>query len=157
MPSHYPPRRSRDLATDPDELAVWALIDRFAATVNDRAFDTVDEMFVAGATWEIDGAVVRKPPGAFLQSVVERHAELRLHVLKGTVEVHGPRAEAIWLITEVVTGTDGEVRQMGGCYTDELVLESDGWKFARHSYRECHADPELVLRRAQDPEGTVRG
>lgn len=130
-----------------DEAEIQRLAARFSDAVNERDVAAFRSLWAGqGAVWEIGeplplrseglDAVVRMLEGLF---VIEHYFMQMTHT--GVIQIDGDQATARFAIREHGRGEDTFYDNLA-VYEDELVRQTDGWRFRRRSYHYRFLDQE---------------
>jgi ketosteroid isomerase-like protein len=135
-----------------DTVAIANVYARFVDVVNRHDWEAVAALHREDAVWEGAAGELgfrnegRSAIRAWLIGNVPKLTVV--HYLSGPpmVRVIAPgRAEATVSVTELLRiESTGELRQLFGVYTDELIRDEGGWAFAHRRFKLHHAAP-LVL------------
>lgn len=130
-----------------DQAEIQRLAARFSDAVNERDTAAFRVLWAdEGATWEIGeplpmrgegrDAIVQMLDGLF---IVEHYFMQMTHT--GVIDIDGDRATARFAIREHGRG-EATFYDNLAVYDDELVRQSDGWRFRRRSYSYRFLDQE---------------
>jgi len=126
-----------------DELAVRALIERYADAVNRRDAADFAALWTEDGVWEVFGreiagrdAVVgawRAAMGGFSFVFPTVHA--------GVIEVEGDTARGRWSVSEQLVDARGEPGLLLALYHDVYRREAGGWRIARRRLEPLYQGP----------------
>jgi uncharacterized protein (TIGR02246 family) len=143
--------RSADLDPFADEVAIRALVHRYADAASRRDPGGVADTFTAEGEWTAEGLGQhqgRPAVAAFFATMLEGWNAFLQGLLSGCVELDPAtpdRATGRWFVQEIGQREDGSNLRVAGVYHDEYVRETGGWRISRRRY-----DPLLV-----DVDGSV--
>jgi uncharacterized protein (TIGR02246 family) len=128
-----------------DELAIRALVERYADAVCRRDAEDWGQTWAPGGTWDLG-------PGREVTGR-EKIVELWLSLMGGyptalqlihsgvVTSIDGDRATARWYLSEYILQADGTRRMGVGVYHDHYVRLDGNWFFARRSYNLLYGGP----------------
>jgi uncharacterized protein (TIGR02246 family) len=134
-----------------DEVALRALVHRYADAASRRDPDGVADTFTAEGEWTAEGLgrhQGRPAMEAFFTTMLGGWNAFLQGLLSGCVVVDAAapdRATGRWFVQEIGQREDGSNLRVAGVYHDEYVREAGSWRISRRRY-----DPLLV-----DVDGTV--
>ena len=143
--------RSPDVDTRADELAIRALVHRYADAASRRDPGGVADTFTAEGEWTAEGLGLhqgRPAVAAFFATMLEGWNAFLQGLLSGCVELDPAapdRATGRWFVQEIGQREDSSNLRVAGVYHDEYVRDAGGWRINRRRY-----DPLLV-----DVDGSV--
>jgi uncharacterized protein (TIGR02246 family) len=132
-----------------DELAIRALVDRYADASSRRDPVGVASVFTRGGEWHSPGMGKyqgRDEVCAFFATMLEDWNVFMQGLLSGVVVLDPTdvnRATGRWFVEETGQRSDGSILTVSGVYHDEYVKDTGEWRICRRRY-----DPLLV--RADD-------
>jgi uncharacterized protein (TIGR02246 family) len=133
-----------------DELAIRALVARYADAVNVADADHWGRTWAEDAVWDLGGKVVsgRDEIVSFWRTAMASFEAVIQMVSHGTVQVDGDGATGRWTIWEVGRRA-GDGTLVVGCYRDSYVRISGEWLFSGRTFRATY--------RGQVPAGEFLG
>lgn len=142
-----------------DEVAIRALVHRYADAASRRDPDGVADTFTADGEWTAEGLGRhrgRQAVAIFFSSMLEGWNAFLQGVLSGCVDLDPAapdRATGRWFVQEIGQRDDGSNLRVAGVYHDEYVRDAGVWRISRpgvwHISRRRY-DPLLV-----DVDGAV--
>ena len=130
-----------------DELAIRALVARYAYAVCRRDPDAWAATWAQDCCWDLGGGRVvtgRAETLDLWRTAIAKYDWVGQVVTSGLVEVAGDRASGWWYIIEFNRRAQGDATLHLGHYDDKYVRTADGWQFAS---RTMH----MLYRGAMDP------
>jgi ketosteroid isomerase-like protein len=130
-----------------DELAIRALVARYADAVCRRDPDAWAATWAQDCCWDLGGGRVvtgRAETLDLWRTAIAKYDWVGQVVTSGLVEVAGDRASGWWYIIEFNRRAQGDATLHLGHYDDKYVRTADGWQFAS---RTMH----MLYRGAMDP------
>ena len=132
-----------DAGTREDELAIRALIERYADAVNRRDADDWAGLWSEDGVWEMFGHRI-----AGRQAVVDawqgamRGFPFVFHVVHSAViEVQGDHARGRWTVSEQLVDARGAPALLLALYHDEYRCESGAWRIAGRRLEPLYQGP----------------
>lgn len=153
-----------------DELAIRALVARYADAVNRVSAEDWGATWTAEGEWRLLGQVVRGREALvnFWQAAMGTFRWVFQLVHSGEVQFpaeaggaaagQGGRARARWYLSEVGETGGGERVFTVGVYHDDLLLTPHGWRFAIRRFAPLYqGPPDLTGRNFPFPGASERG
>jgi ketosteroid isomerase-like protein len=116
-----------------DELAIRALVARYADAVCRRDPDAWTATWAEDCRWDLGGGRVTSGRAETLdlwRTAIAKYDWVGQVVTSGLVEVEGDRARGWWYLIEFNQRAQGDGTLHLGYYDDEYVRTPDGWQFA---------------------------
>jgi ketosteroid isomerase-like protein len=123
-------------ATASDQLAIHALVSRYADAVNVADADMWAGTWTDDAAWDLGGGRRVEGKTAIVElwtAAMASFDNVIQIVAHGSVQVSGEAATGRWTLFEV-DQREGEVLLIVGCYGDKYVKMGGRWSFAERSF-----------------------
>lgn len=120
-----------------DELAIRALVARYADAVHDRSAEQWGATWSTDGVWEIAGQTItgRDAIVQFWQEAMARFPFAMLMMGSGEIWLDGDTASGRWYLTEYTRDSNGEGWMTLAAYIDQYRRSPEGaWLFTRRRY-----------------------
>ncbi len=126
-----------------DELAIRALVARYADAVNRANAEDWGATWAETGEWHLMGHVVRgrAPLVEFWRAAMSQFRWVLQLVHTGEIELAGDRGRARWYLSEVGESTAGDRLFTVGVYHDDYTRTAEGWRFARRRFAALYQGP----------------
>jgi ketosteroid isomerase-like protein len=138
-------RHAPDLGPVADEVAIRALVHRYADAASRRDPAGVADTFTADGEWTAEGLGLhrgRPAVAAFFTTMLEGWNAFLQGLLSGCVDLDADapdRATGRWFVQEIGQREDGSNLRVAGVYHDEYLRDAGVWRISRRRY-----DPLLL-------------
>lgn len=125
-----------------DQVAIWALNDRYADAVFRRNAADWAKCWAEDARWSLLDTEVRGR-AAIVQlwtQAMSGFAFVAFFTQSGVVTIDGDRATGRAWTHELLEAADGTVTRPTGRYDDQYVRTPDGWRYAERCYSMLRAN-----------------
>jgi hypothetical protein len=116
-----------------DKDAIRELLHRYCFHMDEGRFIELAALFAQDGQWIAPYRTARGPAdiAAWLSQSVPPRPKRMHYVMNSIIDVKGARATARSNYLVLVEGLAGPMPSVCGTYADELVKQSDGWRFRR--------------------------
>ena len=134
-----------------DELAIRALVARYADAVCRRDPDAWAATWAEECCWDLGGGRVangRAEVAELWRTAIAKYTWVGQVVTTGLVDLDGDSGRGSWYLIEFNTRADGDGRLHLGHYDDAYVRTAEGWRFAARTMHMMYRgalDPGMVV------------
>jgi hypothetical protein len=116
-----------------DKDAIREVLHRYCFCMDEGRFAELAALFAADGEWVAPYRTAKGPANiaAWLKQSVPPHPKRMHYVMNSIINVAGTSATARSNYLVMVEGSSGPIPAVCGTYADELVKQSDGWRFLR--------------------------
>lgn len=125
------------------ELAVRALIERYADAVNRRDVEDWGALWTEDGVWEVFGTPIRGRDAVVTawSAAMQRFSFVFHLVHSAVIEVDGDAARGRWTISEQLVDANGAPAVLLALYHDEYRREAGEWRIARRRLEPKYQGP----------------
>lgn len=126
-----------------DELAVRALVERYADAVNRRDAADWAVLWTDDGVWEVFGTEIegRDAVVAAWSAAMQRFSFVFHVVHSAVIEVRGDRATGRWTVSEQLVDAKGEPGILLALYHDDYRRQAGAWRIARRRLEPLYQGP----------------